>query len=180
VTREDVVARVRDLAGPLGPFQSLEEQLRRTDDWLQSMGDDAVDELLGLITTPASADELRGAEDEVFTEVLGELLCRVAKLRPTESVPRLAAHLRNDRARPFVADALGSSGSREAEREIAVYLKAHPGLTPDELLPLVEAAAELNGPDVAALLDAARDSLDHGPKAQRVRDRIDELLAGRL
>lgn len=180
MTREEIVARVRDLAGPLGPFQSLDEQQRRTDDWLRSMGDEAIDGLLGLIEAPPSADELRGTEDDVFTDVVGELLCRVAKLRPVESVPRLAALLANDRARQFAADSLGSSGSRQAQREIAGYLEAHPDLPPDEVLTLAEAVAEVGGPEAAALLGAMRDSLGTGPGAQPVRNRIDEFLAGPL
>lgn len=176
MTREGIVARVRDLAGPLGPFQSFDEQLQQTDEWLQSLGEKALDQLLDLIVTPASADELRGVENEIVMAVIGELLCRVAEMRPAESVPRLVAYLSNDHVRPFVADALGSSGSPEGQREAAAYVTAHPDLPADEMIPLVEAVAEVGGPETAALLRAVRDSLGDRTRTQPVRDRINELL----
>jgi hypothetical protein len=180
MTRADVAGRVRDLAGPLGPFQSFEDQLRQTDDWLQSLGDGAVDELIDLITTQPSAGERGTADDDAFTAVVGELLCRLAGLRPAASVPRLVVYLDSERARSFAADALGSSRSPVAQRELAAYLLAHPYLVPDQALPLVEAVAEVGGPEAAPALRAVRDSLGSRPGTRPVLDRIDELLAERL
>ena len=177
MTREEIVAGIRDLAGPLGPFQSLDDQLERTDGWLRLMGDDAVDQLVSLITDPPSMHELGETESEVFTDVLGEMLCRLATLRPAESVPRLSAHLASDRARPFVADALGSSKSAEAQREIAHYLKENPHLPMSDVLALVEAAAEVGGTGAIAVLSAVRDAVDPGATGQPLCDRINQLLA---
>lgn len=180
MSREDTVAQVRDLAGPLGPFQSLDEQSRRTDDWLRSIGKEILAQLLDLVSTPPSAAELRGAEADVFSDVLGELLSRVAALWPAESVPQLVARLDDDRARRFAAEALGASGSRDAQRELIAYLEAHPDLPPNEALPLVEAVAEVGGSDASSLLRAARRHLEPRPGARPLVERIDELLAGRL
>jgi hypothetical protein len=179
MTRADVASRVRDLAGPLGPFQSLEDQLSATDDWLLSLGDGGVDELLDLITAPPSAGERGRADDDSFTAVVAELLCRLALLRPAASVPRLVPYLDSDRTRSFAADALGSSRSPVAQRELAAHLLAHPDLAPDQVLPLVEAVAEVGGPETAPALRAVRDSLGARPGTRPVLDLIDEQLAER-
>ena len=111
MTRETTAARVRDLAGPLGPFRSIEQQARDTDNWLDSMGSGAIDVLVDFFIAPAP-NELQHVDPEEFADIVDELLCRVATIRPLDSVPLLATYLADDRTRSHVADALGAAGSK--------------------------------------------------------------------
>jgi hypothetical protein len=144
MTRENTAARVRDLAGPLGAFRSFDQQSRETDAWLNSMGAGAVAELVDLFLDPPGAAELGGFERDDVSQVVDELLCRVATMRPIETVPALVAYLDDQRARPYVADALAAAGTDEAREALAGYLAAHPGLSPEETVPLREAVAEID------------------------------------
>ncbi|UOE42999.1 hypothetical protein [Agromyces larvae] len=182
--RDEIVAHGRELAGPLGPLGSLDEQERRTDEWLGSIDADAVDEFVDLVAHPPSATELGSVDPDVFAQVVPELLCRFAELRADDAVPRLAAQLarvepRRAAARRAAAEALGASGSAAALPLLTDHLVTHPDLAARDGIAVVEAIAELDASGGAAALATVRDALATRPETQPVRRRIDELLAER-
>ena len=179
MTRAENVERVRDLAGPLGPFRSLADQQRLTDGWLDSRGLDAIDDVIELIVHPPTAAELRGTDPEEFSDVLGELLCRAAQLRPAESVPVLARQLADERVRHFAADALAATRSVEAQRALLASAMTDPDLAEDPADTVVDAVLEIGGSGIADLLDAALRRLGDSADARAVRHRIEVLLGQR-
>lgn len=159
-------------------FQSFEEQLRHTDHWLDSLGEKGIDQLLEIAASPPAREELETIEQDEFMVTLGELLCRAAERHPNGAVPQLVAHLGNDQIGQFVADALAATGAPAAYDHITRYIMDHEDLAAGELLPLVEAVAELDGPAARTLLVAVRNSRTMGgaDEAQLI-NRIDELLS---
>jgi hypothetical protein len=176
MTRETTAARVRDLAGPLGPFRSIEQQARDTDNWLDSMGSGAIDVLVDFFIAPPTPNELQHVDPEEFADIVDELLCRVATIRPLDSVPLLATYLADDRTRSHVADALGAAGSEDARDALAAYLTGELSLGPEDLARLGEAIAEIGGSGTQELLEHVLARMPETSDTQPLRERIYHLI----
>lgn len=156
MTREEVIAGLVDFAGPLGPFESFDEHLRRRDQWVD-VGDLALlDRLLELAAVPPDDREIAPVNRENLELEISEMLARIGRRHPEETLNKLRAHWNGDIAkRPILIDVLASIGRGEGVDMIAP-LAVKTELDEDVLVRIAGALGEIGGPRAGSLLRQMR------------------------
>jgi len=157
MTRQQAIAALADFAGPLGPFESLEELLKRKEEWIVTSGRELADALLDILIHPLDDNELRSATRENFEGELSEVLQLLGKRDPLPFLQTIGPYLTNPHARPTIIEVVGALGAQEGIDWLEPLLSDE-RLTSDELIRLACALGEIGGDRARALLEHMRHS----------------------
>src|SRR5262249_30790576 len=138
-----------------GPFQSLEEQLSRKEEWIATSGRELADALLDVLLHPPDDNELRSATRENFVGELSEVLVLLGKRSPLHFLQTIGPYLANSHARPTIIEVVGALGAPEGLDWLEPLLD-DADLTNDELLRLAGAIGEIGGDRARTLLERMR------------------------
>jgi hypothetical protein len=161
MTRKEVIKKVAQLSGPLGPFESLDERTRQRNEWAAAGEDEVIDLLSDILVNPPDAAQFRQATSEDFELELSELLILLGQHDPTQLIQKIGPLLTNGRARPTIIGVIGALGVEDGIRWLTPLVESAQ-LTGDELVRLAGALGEIGGPAARLLLEQMRASTPAG------------------
>lgn len=157
ITRQQMIAILVDFAGPLGPFESLDERLDRRDQWVTTADNTVIDALLNVLVYPPDESEIYPVTREGFELHLSELLVLLGRHDSSYTLEKIGPYLSNELARPTVIEVIGGLGSQQGISWIKPLLNEE-NLTEDELVRLACALGEIGGAEAHRLLKQMRAS----------------------
>jgi len=155
--RQKAIAILKDFAGPLGPFESLDEQIERREVWASTADNQVIDAFLDILVHPPDQNEICPITQDSLEAELSELLVLIGQHNPSDVLEKIAPYLANEQARPTVIEVIG--GLRlEAGISWLKPLIENKNLTEDELIRLACALGEIGGKEALDLLQQLRAS----------------------
>src|SRR5438270_213016 len=101
------MAQLVDLAGPIGPMQSLDERFEQKRRWISEVDDTAFDDLLDILVNPPGAEERFDIDADDYEFQLADLLIELGRRDPAGSLAKIAPLTVNKDVRPVVVDVIG-------------------------------------------------------------------------
>lgn len=161
MVREEVIGKLAQLAGPLGPFETPETRQQEQETWfnhLQIALPELIEHLLDALIHPPEAMEIHPAGHEDFEFELSGLLTLLGQRDPGAMLERIGPLLANKEARPAVIEIIGGLQTEEGIRWLAPFVYATQ-LTEDELIRLACALGEIGGASAKLLLEQMQQSV---------------------
>jgi hypothetical protein len=168
-----VLAVLADFAGPLGPFESPEEQDARKQQWMDTVEMSAVEQLLAVVQRSRRPPELERLDENDVEFELTELLVGVGRRDDDATLARVAPLLDVAQARPVLIDVIGGLRS-QAGLPLLERVMREPVLSEDETVRLACALGEVSGEGARELLIVLRGRFTDPPAA--VAQEIDIAL----
>ena len=150
-SRAQLIERLTDLAGPLGPFTSPAEREHDEQAFLASLDASTVDDLIAIVTDPARGLQLHEAHRESYELLLEEALVAAGREDPRQLFDRVVPLLRDPVARPPAIDVLGMLALSEGVAPLDALLEGK-SLSDDELERLACSLGDIGGAAAAAAL----------------------------
>lgn len=158
MTIGELIQQLVGFSGPLGPLESLEERIRRRDNWVAAMESDIVELLLEVLIHPPDIAELRPATREDFEIEITEILTLLGQRDPYGFLQRVGPLLMNDQARSTLIEVTGALRRHEGIYWLRTLLDSVE-LKEDELIRLACALGEIRGLEARMLLERMRSSV---------------------
>jgi hypothetical protein len=155
MTISELIQRLVDFSGPLGPLESLEERIRRRNEWVAGTDSDIVELLLEVLIQPTGVAELRPATRDDFELEITEVLTLLGQRDTSNFLQRVGPLLVNDQARPILIEVIGALQGQEGIYWLKTLLDSVE-LTEDELIRLACALGEIGGLETRMLLERMR------------------------
>lgn len=177
MNRHDIVAKLTDLAGPLGPATSYAKRRDEQDQWADAGGAALFDALLELLVGgPIDATFGAALADNVEVLVV-EVLGRIGASDPTRALDGIRDLLDVTWARGVAIDVLGSLGDPAA---VAALMALHQRERLDEAtrVRVASAVGEIGGAPAMTALAALADSAQPGENALAREIALARELAG--
>jgi hypothetical protein len=173
MTRSQLIRKLADFAGPLGPFETLEARAELRNQWLITADETLLDTLLDILVHPPDLKEFRPATGEDIDVELTEIFVLLGRHNPLELLRRVGPLLKNKKARSTIIEVIGAMKQQEGITWIKPLLDEK-SLNEDELVRLAGAFGEIGGPEARLLLKQMRSSTS--PKLTDVMEEIDIAL----
>lgn len=173
MNREGVIQALRDFAGPLGPFESLDAKLDRRDAWAAGADDSTRAALADVLAHPPAPADLTPADPEAAEVELTEMLVALAHADPPRFLIEFGPLANDHTARPILIDALGGLGHTEGLDVLQRVLQDDTA-TEDELVRLAGALGEIGGDSARGLLTEMRSQ--YAERGHRLAQAIDTAL----
>jgi len=175
MTRGELINQLAGFSGPLGPLESLEERIRRRDEWVAATESDIVGLLLEVLMHPPDVAELLPATRGDFELEISEVLTLLGQRDPSSFLERVGPLLVNDQARSTLIEVIGALQRQEGIYWLRTLLDSVE-LTEDGLIRLACALGEIKGLEARVLLERMRSSISSEMKS--VHREIDIALQG--
>ena len=173
MSKDDVLAVLADVAGPLGSLQSPEERDARKQQWMDTVEMSAVDQLLAVLLRSCRPRELERLDKDDVEFELTELLIGVGRRDDDATLTRVAPLLDIAQARPVLIDVIGGLRSK-AGLPLLERVMREPDLSEDETVRLACALGEVGGGRARELLTVLQQRFTDLPAA--VAQEIDIAL----
>lgn len=158
MTIGELIQQLVGFSGPLGPLESLEERIRRRDEWLAETEGDIVGLLLEVLIHPPDVAEIRPATRDDFELEITEVLTILGQRDPSSFLERVGPLLVNDQARSPLIEVTGALRRQEGIYWLRNLLDSVE-LTEDELIRLACALGEIRGLEARMLLERMQSSV---------------------
>lgn len=153
-----LIQQLAGFSGPLGPLESLEERIRRRDEWVAAAESDIVGLLLEILIYPPDVAEIRPATREDFELEITEVLTILGQRDPSSFLERVGPLLVNDQSRSTLIEVTGALRRQEGIYWLKTLLDSVE-LTEDELIRLACALGEIRGLEARMLLERMQSSV---------------------
>lgn len=150
-TREELVDRLADCAGPLGPFRTPEQRQSDCDAWHARLLVEDLPALLDIAAVPPPESAYRPATWDEFELELIDAMAACGKRSPGQALDAVGAFLANPRARPTAITVIGVLGLAESLPLLATLIPH--SLTVDELVRLACALGDIGTDPARGLLE---------------------------
>ena len=151
----ELIPQLVGFSGPLGPLESLEERIRRREEWIAATESDIVGLLLEILIHPPNVAELRPATRDDFEQEITEVLTLLGQRDTSSFLQRVGPLLVNDQARSTLIEVTGALRRQEGIYWLRTLLDSVE-LTEDELIRLASALGEIGGLEARMLLERMR------------------------
>ena len=174
---DELIARLEELAGPLGPLVSVAGRREEQDRWADAGGEPLFDALIDLLAArPLSSTFAPELIDDIEV-VIVEVLSRIAGSDPDRAQAKLASLLREGEALGVAIDVLGAAGGPPAVQLLGALCR-DAQLDEATRVRLASALGELGGAEARAALGALADSAASGETALLAEIAIARQLTG--
>jgi hypothetical protein len=153
MNRDALLAKLAELAGPLGPLVSVSERRDAQDRWADEGGLALLDTLTDLLLERPLAEVVPAADVDDVEILVVEILARISGRDPDRARSQLQRLLRVPSARGVAIDVLGASGGMPAVGLLA-SLRRETTLDAATQLRLAGALGEIGGDEACAELRA--------------------------
>jgi len=167
MTREQLIERIADAAGPLGPFLTLEEFHQEEERWLSEASLEWVGVLIEILMNPPEI-AAQFPWNENWNYALGEILVRCGQLDVPTFLREVEPFFHDHRARQTLIWVVGDLHRPEALDWLEAILTID-RLTPQEYDELVYACEVVGGPSACRVLRRMRKSVP-GEMTSLLRD----------
>jgi hypothetical protein len=151
-TRSEVEETLAKVAGPLGPFVSIDEYLSSIDRWIDGGGPELIDTLLEIASDPAWHRRFAAFTPDELDGALSDVLCRASARYPSDVPDKAGPFLDDGAMRLLAIDAIGAAGSRDGLPWLGRLIASDAQLDDEEALHLAEAIADIGSSEGRALL----------------------------
>jgi hypothetical protein len=165
--RARLIEQVGVLAGPLGPFTSIEQREAEQRQWHASLSQRDAATLADLLYRPPSSEQRGGATAEHFELETVEALIAIGRLDPAWFGRFAAEQLSQRGPASGLIEALGAVGG-DGAASILIGMSDRYRLSRTELMALVCALGEIGGEQAQAHLAAIQRRLDPKLDAQLI------------
>jgi HEAT repeat protein len=157
VNRQDILDILKDMAGPLGPFVSIDGaedivKLRTGKYSIVNMG--YIETLLDILINPPEEEELEQISKDDFEFELVEMLTFVGRSDVTNFIKRVEKLLYLNQARPIIIDVLGNL--RHKNSIVLLEQMLEEDLSEDEKIRLADALSDIGGLRAKEILEKMR------------------------
>jgi HEAT repeat protein len=170
IPRDQIIAMLDVLAGPIGPQTSLDERLERQDRWVDEGGVDLLEALLEVVASPPPEAQLQHTSIDDWNTLLIEVAGVLGKRYSEVALQRFLPLLDDDHARTAAIDIVGSVGDARAVPRLGQLMQDR-RLGDDDLVRVAGALGELGGDEACRLLAQLRQAVT--PAQQELRREID-------
>ena len=157
MTRSQLIRKLADFAGPLGPFETIETRAKQRNQWLITADEMLLDALLDILIHPPDPEEFRPATGEDIDVELTEIFILLGQHNPFDLLQRIGPLLKNKQARATIIEVIGALKQREGITWLKLLLDEK-SLSEDELIRLAVALGETGGIVARLLLKQMRSS----------------------
>lgn len=164
-----IIQRARELAGPLGPFTSMEERDAERAQWHEELTPSDAAVLVDLLHEPVAAADRGPALDWMFTMELEDGLAALGRRDPGWFCALVRREFARRGANDSLIAALGEVGG-DGAAEVLVELSVCTTLTKDEQMALIGALGTLGGERARASLLGLREQLGPDGDPELLRD----------
>lgn len=177
MNQDELIARLNELAGPLGPLVSIAERRADQDRWADAGGEQLFDALIDLLSARSLSATFAPVIADDVEIVIVEVMARIAQSDAARAREKLAGLLRVGGARGIAIDVLGAAGGPPA---VDLLMALHLAERLDEAtrVRVASALGELGGAEARAALDTLVESADPGETALLEEIAIAHRLAG--
>lgn len=149
--RNEAICTLAELAGPLGPYGTLESRLEATANWHNSLDFDSIDVLIDILLNPPLDKEINKMPEYFEGEII-EALTSIGK-RDVTNFLKKAEHLINlKQVRPVIIDVIGGLRCEDGIFLLESLLEKA-DLNDDELVRIVSSLAEIGGLKTLEILE---------------------------
>lgn len=178
-SRTQLIERLSELAGALGPFTSPAEREREEQRFLAGLDASAVDDLISIVTDPARGLQLHEVHRDTFELLLEEALVAAGREDPRQLFDRVVPLLRAPVTRPLAIDVLGMLALAEGVAPLDALLHSET-LSDDEFVRVACSLGDIGGASAAAALHRMLSLPSaHAPSVEREIDIALERIARR-
>ena len=168
-TKSLIVQRLRELAGPLGPFTSMEERDAEQAQWHRALTPADAAVLVDLLYEPVAAADRGPALDWMFTMEIQDALAAIGRRDPPWFCALVGRAFAQRGANESLIAVLGEVGG-DAAVELLVELSGRTTLSKDEQMALIGALGTLGGERARARLLGLREQLGPDGDPELLRD----------
>ncbi|WP_010245754.1 HEAT repeat domain-containing protein [Acetivibrio cellulolyticus] len=143
--RDEYIRILSELAGPLGPFGTIEYSDKKTNDWYDTFDTDSIDVLIDLLLNPPSKKELGYEIPEYFDVELDDALVSIGKKFFAIFLEKIKVLIELKHLRVTIIYILGGIGHQEGLGVLSGFIENSNDLTDDEIFGLIDSLGRIGG-----------------------------------
>lgn len=143
--RVEYIKILSELAGPLGPFGTIEYRDKKTSDWYDTFDTNSIDILIDLLINPPSDKELGYEIPEYFDVELDDALIAIGKKFFTVFFEKIKVLAESKHLRVTIIYILGEIGHQEGLDVLSSFVENSNDLTFDEIIGLIDSLGRIGG-----------------------------------
>lgn len=151
-TKSEIAEMLTDFAGPLGPFETVDERFVRKSNWLATLSIDDAPELVALLSNPPTEKLPLSVDADGFRAEVADALIALGRRAPIPILSVLSPLLSPAPERGWAIDVIGGIGEPEGLPALASLDPKK--LSEDELVRLACALGEIGNAGAVAQLRA--------------------------